>query len=353
MYENQLGFFEERELKFLWCVSDEYDNLQEQKPDRDCGEWENGSLTGSIIAIIEEENALDPKLDNKKSDQAVPFACFSTDTGQDAMKEVQGASSVENTSITETDHRNVLSHVFVPACSSWTKCFRHLNLLEIPSSVLRSKLQHSPNVILKRGLKSKAARKASRAKLRNSYRKFRERLLKRAESSKSYRRLKDVYSDKRVGDSGASMSQMTTVQRMKFLFTHYGKVFIPLHYIVLSLFWFTACYAAVYLGFDLTPMLDKLPQKVKDSLHVEKLSEYKQTGIFIQAFALYKILTPVRYLSSISGTMYIVKLLRTKGYFITPPSMKEVVKKNYFRQRQNLNARRKSLRSRFNSRRKK
>ena len=176
----------------------------------------------------------------------------------------------------------MLSHVFVPACSSWTKCFRHLNLLEIPSSVLRSKLQHSPNVILKRGLKSKAARKASRAKLRNSYRKFRERLLKRAESSKSYRRLKDVYSDKRVGDSGASMSQMTTVQRMKFLFTHYGKVFIPLHYIVLSLFWFTACYAAVYLGFDLTPMLDKLPQKVKDSLHVEKLSEYKQTGIFIQ-----------------------------------------------------------------------
>ena len=100
MYENQLGYFEEeRELKFLWCVSDEYDSLQEQKPDRDCDEWENGSLTESIIASIEEENALDPKLDNKKSDQAVPFACFSTDTGQDALKEVQGASSVENTSI--------------------------------------------------------------------------------------------------------------------------------------------------------------------------------------------------------------------------------------------------------------
>ena len=110
MYENQLGFFEEeRELKFLWCVSDEYDNLQEQKPDRDCDDWENGSLTGSIIAIIEEENALDPKLDNKKSDQAVPFACFSTDTGQDALKEVQGASSVENNSIKST--RTILSTV--------------------------------------------------------------------------------------------------------------------------------------------------------------------------------------------------------------------------------------------------
>ena len=43
MYENQLGFFEEeRELKFLWCVFDEYDNLLEQKPHRDCDHWENG-----------------------------------------------------------------------------------------------------------------------------------------------------------------------------------------------------------------------------------------------------------------------------------------------------------------------
>ena len=99
MYENQLGFLEdERELKFLWCVSDEYDTLQEQKPDRDCDEWENGSLTESIIASIEEENVLNPKLDNKKFDKAVPFLCFSTETGQYTMKEVQGTSTVENTS---------------------------------------------------------------------------------------------------------------------------------------------------------------------------------------------------------------------------------------------------------------
>ena len=70
-------------------MSDEYDILQEQKPDWNCDEWENGSMTESIIASIEEENALDPKLDNKKSDKAVPFLCFSTETGQDTMKEVQ------------------------------------------------------------------------------------------------------------------------------------------------------------------------------------------------------------------------------------------------------------------------
>ena len=110
IYENQLGFFEEgRELKFFWCVSDEYDNLQEQKPDRDCDEWENVSLTESIIASIEEENALKPKLDSKKSDKAVAFSCFSTETGQDTMKEVQGASTVENMSFKSA--RTILSTV--------------------------------------------------------------------------------------------------------------------------------------------------------------------------------------------------------------------------------------------------
>ena len=51
MYENQLRVCEEeRQPKFLLCVFDKYDNLPEQKPDRDCNEWGNGSLTESIIA---------------------------------------------------------------------------------------------------------------------------------------------------------------------------------------------------------------------------------------------------------------------------------------------------------------
>ena len=36
MHENQLGFFEEeRQINILWCVSDEFEKLQEQKADRD------------------------------------------------------------------------------------------------------------------------------------------------------------------------------------------------------------------------------------------------------------------------------------------------------------------------------
>ena len=77
MHENQLEpFEEERELKNIWCVSDKFDNLQEQTPDQDCVEWENGLLIGSIIASIGKENALDPKFGKQKFDQAVSFAFF-------------------------------------------------------------------------------------------------------------------------------------------------------------------------------------------------------------------------------------------------------------------------------------
>ena len=98
MYKHLPGFFEqERELKFLWCLSDDFENLQ--KPDKDCDEWENGSLTESFIASREEENAIDPKFGMKKFDKTASLLCFSTETGQDAKKEVQGASAVKSNSL--------------------------------------------------------------------------------------------------------------------------------------------------------------------------------------------------------------------------------------------------------------
>ena len=77
MYENQLGFFEEeRDFKFLWCLSDEFDNLQQQKPDQDCDEWETVSLKESIIASFAEKNAIDPKFRNKKNWRDIPLFVF-------------------------------------------------------------------------------------------------------------------------------------------------------------------------------------------------------------------------------------------------------------------------------------
>ena len=77
MYENQPGFFEEeRELKSLWCVSYEYGNLQEQKPDRDCDDWENGPLTESIIASVKKRSHLTSSLAVKTVTRLSPFRVF-------------------------------------------------------------------------------------------------------------------------------------------------------------------------------------------------------------------------------------------------------------------------------------
>ena len=86
---------------------DECEILQEKKPDWDCDEWEKGSLTESIIACIEKEKALDPKVDNKKIDKAVRSSCFSTRNW--TMKGVHGFSTVENISLKSA--RAILSTV--------------------------------------------------------------------------------------------------------------------------------------------------------------------------------------------------------------------------------------------------
>ena len=72
------------------------------------GHWQRVLLQ---IAGVEEENALRLKLENKKIDGELPFSCFSTETGQDTMKKIQGASTVENTSLKSA--RIILSTVVI------------------------------------------------------------------------------------------------------------------------------------------------------------------------------------------------------------------------------------------------
>ena len=61
----------------LCLVVCEFENLHVQKPDRDCDDWEKCSLTESIVANIEEENALDPEFCNKSVWQdSTPFVSF-------------------------------------------------------------------------------------------------------------------------------------------------------------------------------------------------------------------------------------------------------------------------------------
>ena len=54
---------------------------------------------------------------NKKLDSAVPFPCFSTETGQDTLEAVQGASTVENTPLKSA--RTILSTIVNEHADYW------------------------------------------------------------------------------------------------------------------------------------------------------------------------------------------------------------------------------------------
>ena len=119
-------------------------------------------------------------------------------------------------------------------------------------------------------------------KMRDTFNSKRPKLSDRKKILPSYKKLKDAYSDKDVLESGVDLSKLTLYERMKFLLSHYGKVFIPLHYVVLSLFWFTSAYTVVYMGFDMMPYLEMMPEELRNKLHLEKLGEHKKTGMLIQ-----------------------------------------------------------------------
>ena len=80
-------------------------------------------MTESIIASIEEENAIELKFSSKNCDKAVPFLYISTETGQDTTKEVQGASTVENTSLNSAE--TILSKVLDECADNQDHIFSH------------------------------------------------------------------------------------------------------------------------------------------------------------------------------------------------------------------------------------
>ena len=155
-----------------------------------------------------------------------------------------------------------------------------LNVLSVPCTLLTPFMRQMSS---KGGAETK--RKAAMAKMPKTYikyNKFRDKWMKRAAASRSFKTFKKVYSDKKAAENGTELTKMGIVERMKFFISHYGKVFIPLHYVFGTGVYFSTCYLAVYVGLDITPLLEQLPQNAKDFLHLDKVNEYKKTGIFIQ-----------------------------------------------------------------------
>ena len=101
-------------------------------------------MTESIIASIEEENAIELKFGSKKCDKAVHFLFCSTETGQDTMKEVQGASTVKNTSLKSA--KTILSKVVDECADNQDHIFSHDAIEAIseklPSNVSNRRIVH-------------------------------------------------------------------------------------------------------------------------------------------------------------------------------------------------------------------
>ncbi|XP_038664562.1 uncharacterized protein C18orf19 homolog A [Scyliorhinus canicula] len=106
-------------------------------------------------------------------------------------------------------------------------------------------------------------------------------------------------------------------QRFKRTCKQYGKVLIPVH-LLTSTMWFGAFYYAAMKGINVVPFLEYIGAP-KGIIHI---LNHSQGGNALTAYALYKLVTPVRYTVTLGGTSFAVKYLRSRGYLPTPPPMR-------------------------------
>ena len=86
--QNEKSFTSRRaKLKIILCASGEDDNDQLQNLEKDYDEWENGSITYSMMAGTEDEKIKhNPKLDNNKVDMIINLLGFSKEISAGSRK---------------------------------------------------------------------------------------------------------------------------------------------------------------------------------------------------------------------------------------------------------------------------
>ncbi|XP_051992318.1 uncharacterized protein C18orf19 homolog A-like [Xyrauchen texanus] len=132
------------------------------------------------------------------------------------------------------------------------------------------------------------------------------------------------------------------IQKYKKTFKQYGKVMIPVH-LVMSTLWFGTFYYAAMKGVNLVPFLEYVgfPDKVV------KLLENSQSGYALTAYAMYKIATPARYTVTLGGTSLSVKYLRKHGYMSTPPPVKEYLQEKMEETKDRISVRMEETKDKF------
>ncbi|CAG4998137.1 unnamed protein product [Parnassius apollo] len=120
------------------------------------------------------------------------------------------------------------------------------------------------------------------------------------------------------------------IKRFKEMYRDYWYVVLPVH-MTTSAIWFGSFYYAVRSGFDVISLLEYLNVSEKLMTPLRESS----AGYFALAFALYKLVTPLRYAVTVGGTTYAIKKLTALGW-IRPVPSRERIKEMFQERRENF-----------------
>ncbi|TYZ54826.1 hypothetical protein PybrP1_007922, partial [[Pythium] brassicae (nom. inval.)] len=104
--------------------------------------------------------------------------------------------------------------------------------------------------------------------------------------------------------------QLSWRQRAKTFALEYGRVGVCTH-IVLSLVSFSTIYVGVSAGLDVSGLLDTVGLSVSASE-----STTHSAGSFVVAYAIYKLLSPVRWPLTFAVTPVVMRALRRRGFML-------------------------------------
>lgn len=114
--------------------------------------------------------------------------------------------------------------------------------------------------------------------------------------------------------SEAPVVQLSWKERAKTFAIEYGRVGVCTH-IVLSLVSFSAIYVGVSAGIDVTSLLNIVGLSVSTSE-----STANSAGSAMIAYAIYKLLSPVRWPLTFAVTPVVMRALRKRGYMLPTTS---------------------------------
>ncbi|XP_030758331.1 uncharacterized protein C18orf19 homolog A-like [Sitophilus oryzae] len=130
--------------------------------------------------------------------------------------------------------------------------------------------------------------------------------------------------------------KLSLFQRFKQMYKDYWYVLVPVH-IVTSVAWFGGFYYLAYSGVDIPALLELMnfSEKIVNSMRNSSM------GYVAIAYALYKIVTPLRYAVTLGGTTVTIQYLKKLGYIKPMPT--DRLKKMYSDTKEGIKGKKENL----------